>query len=147
LRRVLLVFPVALVLLALLAFAFTRGRRSGSLAGVPGYGIDFPAGTTIVVRKVPGLLGATSQEDRIYGTAADRERIAAHFFERLTAAGYRQVTPPEAEGEGDRFLGRYEQGKVSWLVILRPLPQRIDGHTYEIGERGFQRVVVVRIEA
>lgn len=135
---------VAIVAVGLLLIRF--GNDGGGLASVPGYGLDFPAGSLIVVHKIPGALGASSQEDRVYGTAAPVEEIETYFDEQLQDAGYRKVQASEGDGPGDRFLGKYKRGKVSWLVILRPLPQRIDGYTYNPGDGGFQRVVVVRIE-
>ncbi|MEO7517314.1 MAG: hypothetical protein ABIY58_00990 [Acidimicrobiales bacterium] len=141
----LLVLP-PLALLAVLLVLTARKGNGASLADVPGYDIGFPAGELITTTKVSGLLGAASQEDRVYGTAADPTEIAASFERSLSGAGYRQVAPPEPPAPGDRFLGRYQLGQARWLVILRDLPARIDGHTYEIGERGFVHVVVVRIE-
>lgn len=142
----LLLIPVALAAIFAVALLLTRAGR-GSLDGVPGYDTSFPAGVLIVTHKTPGLFGATNQEDRVYGTAATDDTITASFDEALGRAGYRVVPTSTPPGSEDRFLRRYEQGGVSWTLIVRPLPQRINGHTYDVGEQGFTRSLVVRLES
>lgn len=142
----LLLIPVALAAIFAVALLVTRSGR-GSLDRVPGYDTSFPDGVMIVIHKTAGLFGASNQEDRVYGTAADDGTIVASFDEALGRAGYHVVPTSTPAGSEDKFLRKYEQGGVTWTLIVRPLPQRINGHTYDVGEQGFTRSLVVRLES
>lgn len=138
------IIAAAIIVLVLVAGAL-RDSRKGGLSEVPGYEVGFPDGQQLDLQKTPGF-GVPSTEDRIYGTATSVEAIVSYFDEHLMAAGYRRVRGPEGEGEGDRYLGEYEQDGVVWEIILRAMPARVNGQFYVRGERGIERVVTVRIK-